>query len=408
MQDNLESINLNTELLGSKAEEVYAVLKSRIIGQDAAILSVAKSLNLGYSGLANPNRPRLTILCAGVTGVGKTYLAKSLAFALYGNEDDLVMVNCGSMDESNKHSASASLLGSPAGYVGSERIALLDPRNINRMRSVKPHRWVDSEKEELVEGCIIVFDEIEKAADSLYTTILSLLDTGTVTLGNNKTVDLRSAIIVMTSNCGTKAAQKFEESGSMGFVQDGEKKSSDAIILAEIEHKFSPEFRNRIDKTVIFQPLSRESVNKILSLRIERLEKQIVQSSQPFVLQIHPDVQEALLDLSMESGGARQVNRAVERYLAEPIASCMSSQQIIFGDLVTVTGSKTPFIFRKVVGGGFIVVNGEKTLHVSDGKAQPPKPEPKHMKVNQSDEGVLDWQDTLPQIPYDDDCEPHL
>jgi hypothetical protein len=210
------------------------------------------------------------------------------------------------------------------------------------------------------------------------------------------------------SNCGTKAAQKFEESGTLGFVQ-AEKKSSDAIILSEIERKFSPEFRNRTDKIVIFQPLSRDSVQKILSMRIEVLEKQIVQSNQPFVLQVNPEVREALLDLCMDEGGARQVNRVVERYLAEPIASCMSSQQVTFGDLCTVTGSKPPFTFRKIVGGGFVVVNGEKTLHISEGKAQPPEKPLEQIPVLKVNSRIGDWLicvEDESEIPAPEPCPP--
>ena len=212
-----------------------------IVGQDEACEAIARSLQLTYSSLANPNHPRLVILLAGTTGTGKSFTAHCLAQALFGNPDDLVMVDCGALGKSSEHVAGASLLGSPAGYIGhNSTTPLLSPKNINRLRSIKPTRYnSDGEKEELVSEAIIVFDEIEKASDSTCQVMLSLMDTGMVTLGSNQQVDLRCSILILTSNVGSAQAQHFQESGAMGFVD--EQKSSDDLIHSEIKRRWSPE-----------------------------------------------------------------------------------------------------------------------------------------------------------------------
>ncbi len=349
---------LDPSKLGSRAEDLRSVLRSRVIAQDEAIDAIVGSLNLSYAGLANPRRPRQVLLLCGPTGTGKTHLVRSLAFAMFGSEDHMVTVNCGAMSETNDHFTGSMCLGAPAGYRDSEKgdQALLSPKYVHRWRDLKPSEF------DRPYPCIILFDEIEKASSALTELLLSLTADGRVTLADGTISDLSQAIIVFTSNIGGIEQAKAASAGNLGFVQRNGT-DTESVVIAAVAKRFTPEFIGRIDQTVVFKQLSREAVSQILVLELATAQKRIIASDTPFVVSITPEAKAFLLEKSYSPVyGARAVTRIVEQFVLQPLARLAVSEQVTIGDLVFIGVHENELTFVLQPQGGMVLVGSKKPI----------------------------------------------
>src|SRR5512146_1385380 len=273
---------------GEVARDFEAFLRSKVVGQDAAIEAVTELYQIFLAGMASPDRPVGNLLFLGPTGSGKTYLVEVVAEALLGNPHAFIKVNCAEFQE---HHEIAKLIGSPPGYIGhGQTPALLTQAVLNQWHTEK------------LKLSLVLFDEIEKASEALWQLLLGILDKATLTLGDNRRVDLSQCVIVMTSNLG--AAEMNEMiNGSMGFAQtpaDMDARFDQKIDRTAVEaarRKFSPEFMNRIDKVVVFKMLRQEHLEQILEIELGMVQQRILQATgnNQFVFRSTPKVKRYLL-----------------------------------------------------------------------------------------------------------------
>jgi ATP-dependent Clp protease ATP-binding subunit ClpB len=267
-------------------------LHQRLIGQDKAVEAVSNAVRRSRSGLQDPNRPIGSFLFLGPTGVGKTELCKSLAEVMFDDESAMVRIDMSEFME--KHNVSR-LVGAPPGYVGYEEGGQLTEAVRRRPYSV------------------VLLDEIEKAHTDVFNVLLQVLDDGRLTDGQNRTVDFTNTVIVMTSNIGSQMIQRVAEEG-------GSEEDMHQAVQDSLKTRFLPEFLNRIDETIIFEPLKKEQIRKIVSLQMQKLEKQLADKH------ITLEVSERALDAIAEEGfdpiyGARPLKRVIQRRLQNKIAT---------------------------------------------------------------------------------------
>ncbi len=304
------------------------------------------------AGMNPPNRPIGTMLFLGPTGSGKTRVIEAAAEVLYGDPNAVVKIDCAEFQHSHEI---AKLIGSPPGYLGHrETSPMLTQENLDRMHT-------DDMKVSLV-----LFDEIEKASDSLWQLLLGILDKATLTLGDNRRVDFSKAMVIMTSNLGAREMSELI-SGGIGFAPGkGSKTPNDTEVDQKIyrtaveaaRRKFSPEFMNRIDKVVVFRSLKEHHLRQILDLELQAVQDRIMQSAgTKFVFQCSETAKDMLLKEGLDyKYGARHLKRAVERFLVYPLSNLVATGQIGLGDLVhvDVDGIKNRLVFSKSSGGALI------------------------------------------------------
>jgi len=307
-------------------------LRRQIVGQDEALDAVVQVYQMLLAGLNPPSRPVGNFLFLGPTGCGKTRVAEAMAQTLYGDPSALIKIDCAEFQHSHEI---AKLIGSPPGYLGHrETPPLLSQEMINRCHTDK------------VKLTILLLDEIEKASDALWQLLLGVLDKATLTLGDNRKVDLSRCIIVMTSNLGAREMSNLVE-GGIGFA-------ARPLIAAPIENKidrcatdaarrkFTPEFMNRIDKVVVFKQLGRQDMERILEIELGMWQQRILmaESERKFVFHCTESAKEfLLLEGTDERYGARHLKRAIERHLVAPLANLVASCQIGLGDFVRIDRS---------------------------------------------------------------------
>jgi ATP-dependent Clp protease ATP-binding subunit ClpA len=313
------------------ALEFESGLNKRVVGQDRAVRSLTSLYQVFHAGMTNPTRPLGTMLFLGPTGSGKTHVVEAAAEVLTGDRNALVKIDCAEFQHSHEI---AKLIGSPPGYLGHrETSPMLTQENLDRFRTEKaPFTFV-------------LFDEVEKASDSLWQLLLGILDKGNLTLGDNRRVDFSQTIIVMTSNLGAKEMSELI-TGSIGFA----KARSTSLLENELDHKiyrtaleaarrkFSPEFMNRIDKVVVFRSLKYAELRHILDLELVGVQTRIDEGAgERFVFSLTDEAKEFLLGEGIEYRyGARHLKRAIERFLVNPLASLSATQQVKLGDVVIV------------------------------------------------------------------------
>ena len=275
-------------------------LKHKIIGQDKAVDTVVKAIQRSRLGLRDPKHPIGTFFFLGQTGVGKTYLAQCLAEEMFGSKDAMIRFDMSEYME--KHSVSL-LVGAPPGYVAHE-----DGGKLTEAVRRKPYS-------------IVLFDEIEKAHPDIFNILLQVLDEGRLTDRQGHIVDFRNTIIVLTSNIGTRQLQEF--GGGVGFnAGEMNTKESQKMLLKALQKQFPPEFVNRIDNVVTFEPLSRETIGQIVRIEISLLQQRLKTTGHQ--LSVKPDVIGQLVDKSYDTkNGARPVKRAVQTYLEDPLTEIL-------------------------------------------------------------------------------------
>jgi ATP-dependent Clp protease ATP-binding subunit ClpB len=347
---------LDPMMRSPEVEHFESDLGARVVGQDRAIRQLARVYQVYRAGLAAPGRPLANLLLLGPTGSGKTRLVEAAAEVLFGTPNAVVKIDCAEFQHSHEI---AKLVGSPPGYLGHR-----ETQPLITQQSLEQHYT------ETVRMSLVLFDEIEKASDALWQLLLGILDKATLTLGDNRRVDLSRCIIFLTSNLGTAEMNKLM-SGKLGFstagVQDEEALDQKIYRVASeaARRKFSPEFMNRIDKVIVFRSLKREHLDQILDIELRRLQERIV-SSAAGAKQFVFDCTAATRDFLLQEGidpkfGARHLKRAIERHLVFPLSSLVATGQVDLGDVVTVDfdAEMQELTFRKESRGALVRTESE-------------------------------------------------
>ena len=319
------------KLTGGETKRLAALekeLHKRVIGQEEAVKAVAQAVKRGRVGLKDPQRPIGSFLFLGPTGVGKTELSKALAEAVFGSEQAMIRVDMSEYME--KHSVS-KLIGSPPGYVGYDEGGQL------------------SEKVRRNPYSVLLFDEIEKAHPDVFNILLQVLDDGHITDAHGRKVDFKQTIIIMTSNVG---AQAIIEPKKLGFMSEKDDKQDyermKSGVMEEVRRLFKPEFLNRIDEIMVFHPLKKPEIKKIVNILLKNLVKRCEEQ-----LGIELKISESVKDYLAESGfdskyGARPLRRAIQNKLENPMANKILDGEIKTGDIVKVQLQKKEIYFVPV------------------------------------------------------------
>ena len=288
-----------------KEEEVTKLLRieqelhKRVVSQDKAISAVARAIRRSRAGLKSPKRPAGVFLFLGPTGVGKTEVARALAEFLFGSEKALVRFDMSEFME--KHSVS-KLIGSPPGYVGYEEGGQLTERVRRQPYSV------------------ILFDEIEKAHPDIYNILLQVFEDGQLTDGLGNTVDFKNTIIIMTSNLGARFLEKRTGMGFSAPSAGGIPQKVEDMVMTEVKRAFNPEFLNRLDEIILFQPLTDEDLLKIIDLLVGQINQNL--ASRQIRVRLAPDAAKYILEKTCadRSFGARPLRRALQKYIEDPLS----------------------------------------------------------------------------------------
>ncbi len=295
-----------TKLMESETQKLLRIeerLRLRVVGQDHAIEAVANAVRRARAGLQDPNRPLASFIFIGPTGVGKTELAKALAEFLFDDERAMVRIDMSEYQE--KHTVSR-LIGAPPGYVGYEEGGQLTEAIRRRPYSV------------------ILFDEIEKAHHEVFNVLLQVLDDGRLTDGHGRTVDFRNTIIIMTSNLGTEAIYRTRD-----------REALEREIRTALQVHFRPEFLNRIDEIIVFNPLTKEVIKQIVDMQTERLQQRL--SDKRIKLRLTDRARSQLAEEGYDpTFGARPLRRTIERRIANPLAKKIIAGEIKEGSEVLV------------------------------------------------------------------------
>ena len=282
-------------------------LIGKVIGQDNAVVKIAKSIKRNRLGIKEPNRPIGSFVFLGSTGVGKTYLAKQLAKEMFGSEDSLIRVDMSEYQE--KHSIS-KLVGAPPGYVGYEEGGLLTEKVKNKPYSV------------------ILFDEIEKAHKDVFTVLLQILDDGHVTDSLGRKINFKNTLIILTSNLGVKKLQDFGTGIGFSSNTNSNEEAKKQMLMKEMKNFFSPEFLNRIDDTIVFNSLSQEDIKKITDIELKRLVARLVD------MKYNITYDESLVEYLAKIGfdelyGARPLKRAIQDKVED-----LLSEEVLTGKMI--------------------------------------------------------------------------
>ncbi len=306
-----------TRLLEGEVEKLVrmeARLAQRVVGQEEAIRSVSNAVRRARSGLSDPNRPIGSFLFLGPTGVGKTELARALAEFLF--DDERAMIRVDMSEYMEKHTV-ARLIGAPPGYVGYEEGGQLTEAVRRRPYSV------------------VLFDEIEKAHGDVFNVLLQLLDDGRLTDGQGRTVDFRNTVVIMTSNLGSHIFREYEKPEKVR-----------PLVMQELRNTLRPEFLNRIDEIVIFSPLGREEIARIVDIQVGHLRRRLADK------RIDLELTEAAKTLLAREGydptfGARPLKRTIQRLIQDPLALRLLQGEVAEGDTVTVDAVRDEIVFRR-------------------------------------------------------------
>lgn len=288
-------INLDKELIG------------KVIGQDAAVVKIAKAIKRNRLGIKDPNRPIGSFVFLGSTGVGKTHLAKQLAKEMFGSEDSLIRVDMSEYQE--KHTVS-KLVGAPPGYVGYEEGGQLTEKVKNKPYSV------------------ILFDEVEKAHKDVFTVLLQILDDGHVTDSLGRKINFKNTLIILTSNLGVKKLQDFGTGIGFSSSTYGNEEAKKQVLMKEMKNFFSPEFLNRIDDTIVFNSLTPEDIKKITDIELKKLVVRL--KDMKYGISYDETLVEYLAKVGFdELYGARPLKRAIQDKVED-----LLSEEVLTGKMI--------------------------------------------------------------------------
>jgi ATP-dependent Clp protease ATP-binding subunit ClpB len=305
-------------------------LRQKIVGQNEAIQALVDLYQVFCAGLHSPGRPVANLLFLGPTGSGKTRIVEAVAEILFGNSRAVVKVDCAEFQHPHEI---AKLIGSPPGYLGHcETHPLITQEALAQYHTEK------------LKISFLLFDEIEKASDALWQLLLGILDKATLTLGDNRRVDLSQTMIFMTSNLGGGEITELM-TGGMGFAPsvpaDMKPRLDERVEKTAVEaakRKFAPEFINRIDKVVVFHPLQRDELEQILEIELSRVQQRVMETAKGrFLFRVTPAARELLLREGTDLRyGARHLKRAIERFVVYPLARLVATDQLSLGDILLI------------------------------------------------------------------------
>jgi len=324
------AIGLDLSRRSSDSRDFEAGLRGKIVGQDEAVQAVVDLYQVFKAGLSSPRRPVGNLLFLGPTGAGKTRVVEATAEVLFGDPRAVIKVDCAEFQHSHEI---AKLIGSPPGYLGHRET-----------RSLITQETLALYYTEKLKISFLLFDEIEKASDALWQLLLGILDKGTLTLGDNRRVDLSQTMIFMTSNLGGGEITELM-TGGMGFAPsvpaDSPSRLDEKVKKTAAEaakRKFAPEFLNRIDKVVVFHPLRSEQLEHILEIELGMVQQRVMENANGrFLLQVKAAAREFLLHEGTDlKYGARHLKRAIERHVVYPLASLLATEQVSLGDVISI------------------------------------------------------------------------
>jgi ATP-dependent Clp protease ATP-binding subunit ClpB len=309
--------------------EFQGALREKIVGQEEGVQALVDLYQVFCAGLNSPGRPVGNLLFLGPTGSGKTRIVEAAAEILFGDARTVIKVDCAEFQHSHEI---AKLIGSPPGYLGHRETHPL----ITQEELAKSH----TEKLKL---SFLLFDEIEKASDALWQLLLGMLDKATLTLGDNRRVDLSQTVIFLTSNLGGGEITELMN-GGMGFVQPTDKPTAgldqkvERTAVEAARRKFSPEFMNRLDKVVVFHPLRREQLEEVLDIELGQVQQRVLETAKgQFLFRVTNAGRDFLLmEGTDQRYGARHLKRAIERHVVYPLANLLATEQVHLGDLVRI------------------------------------------------------------------------
>ena len=305
-------VNKITETENEKLKKLEEILHKRVVGQDEAVTAVSKAIRRGRVGLKDPNRPIGSFLFLGPTGVGKTELAKSLADAMFGDENSMIRVD---MSEFMEPHSVAKLIGSPPGYVGYD-----DGGQLTEKVRRKPY-------------CVILFDEVEKAHPDVMNMLLQILEDGRLSDSQGRTVNFKNTIIIMTSNIGARLITDHNKLGFSGNSNEKEENKNEyedtkKAVMAELKKEFKPELINRIDDIIVFHKLSDDNVKAIIDIMLKEVAKRL--EKQEIKIEISDDVKELIAKKGVDKDyGARPLRRAIQNMVEDKIAEAILDGKIV-------------------------------------------------------------------------------
>jgi ATP-dependent Clp protease ATP-binding subunit ClpB len=330
-------VPLDPTKTGRDATSLDRTLRKLIVGQDEAIDQIVNIYQMYQTGMTAPGRPIANFLFLGPTGSGKTRTVEALAEALVHNPRAVIKIDCAEFQHSHEI---AKLIGSPPGYLGHrETHPLLSQEVLNQYHT-------DS-----VKVSFVLFDEIEKASDALWNLLLGILDKAVLTLGDNRKVDFSHCMIFMTSNLGAAEMASLTtprlgfNACAAGLFDDSEsanEKLKQKVSKTGVEaarRKFTPEFMNRIDKVVVFKPLGKSELRRVLDIELGQVQQRVLHSpsDRSFVFTVTAPGKDYLLAEGTDMKyGARHLKRAIERMLVQPLSNLIATDQVISGDWIQV------------------------------------------------------------------------
>jgi ATP-dependent Clp protease ATP-binding subunit ClpB len=311
----------------TQSSKLYSKLakdfSAKIVGQEEATQALLNIVESHQAGFSDYSHPAGVALFLGPTGTGKTLVAETLAASLLGNRLACLRIDCAEYQHGHEI---AKLVGSPPGYLGHrETHPLLTQEALNQWHT------------DTMKLSILLFDEIEKSSDTLWSLLLGILDNATLTLGDNRKVNFSNVIIVMTSNLGSRKMANRD----IGFMDPSEETDNARIAtqaMSAAKSKFSPEFMNRMQSIVVFKPLSEEQIEHVLDLELKALEYRLFMVSKPFFsIAVSPKAKRTLLDEGYNKNyGARYLKRTIERRIQQPLARLAASGQVAEHDTIVI------------------------------------------------------------------------
>ncbi len=309
--------------------DFQTALRGKIVGQEEGVRALVDLYQVFRAGLNSPGRPVGNLLFLGPTGSGKTRIVEAAAEILFGDPRSIIKIDCAEFQHSHEI---AKLIGSPPGYLGHRETHPL----------ITQEALAQYHKDEL-KLSFLLFDEIEKASDALWQLLLGMLDKATLTLGDNRKVDLSQTVIFLTSNLGGGDIAELMQ-GGMGFVQPTDKpitgldEKVQRTAVEAARRKFSPEFMNRLDKVVVFQSLKREQLQEVLNIELGEVQQRVLDTAKgQFLFRVTDAGRHFLLQEGTDQRyGARHLKRAIERHVVYPLANLLATDQVSLGDLVRI------------------------------------------------------------------------
>jgi ATP-dependent Clp protease ATP-binding subunit ClpB len=320
---------LDPTIRSNDTRDFHESLRAKIVGQEEGVQALVDLFQVFTAGLNSPGRPVGNLLFLGPTGSGKTRIVEAAAEILFGDPRAIIKVDCAEFQHSHEI---AKLIGSPPGYLGHrETHPLITQEALSASHTDK------------LKLSFLLFDEIEKASDSLWQLLLGMLDKATLTLGDNRRVDLSQTVIFLTSNLGGGEITELM-SGGYGFIKSDDKPRNDLddkvqkTAVEAARRKFSPEFMNRLDKVVVFHPLQRKQLERVLDIELNMVQQRVLETAKgQFLFRVTEPGRDFLLEEGTDQRyGARHLKRAIERHVVYPMANLLATDQVRLGDMICI------------------------------------------------------------------------